>query len=66
MFLNPLHVILSSKSELAGSNRIYRSIAKCFCNLSYGAVTTKITRVAIQTKQSGSPYFVKIAQSRGK
>ena len=33
MFLNALHVILSSTSELAGSYRIHRSIAKCFCNL---------------------------------
>ena len=33
MFLNPLRVILSSTSELAGFYRIYRSIAKCFCDL---------------------------------
>ena len=33
MFLNPLHVILSSTSKLAGSYGIYRRIAKCFCNL---------------------------------
>ena len=33
MFLNPLHVILSSTSELASSYRIYRSIAKCLFNL---------------------------------
>ena len=33
MFFNPLHVILSFTNELAGSYRIYHSIAECFWNL---------------------------------